>query len=441
MVERVVAFEDGELAPAVLSCLYFFCLLFGYFMLRPLRDAMGLAGGVDELRWLFLGTLGVMVVANLAFAAVASRVSRRVFVPLVYGFGVACLVAFLLAFLVLGSTKSETVGKVFYVWLSVFNLMSTTVFWGFMADVFTREQGKRLFGFIAVGGTIGAICGSLWAGSLTDLLGSVGMFAAASVMYVAAGAIAVVLDSVAQRRDMGAHEHIRIRGVALGGTSWQGLIDVLRSPYLLGIAGYVAIFTIGSTLLYFEKMRIVEAFADTTESRAQLLAWIELGGQVLTVVLQLFLTGRLMRRFGVGALLAVVPIITIVGFIGLAAAPILLMLAAFEVARRAGNFALSKPARETLFTIVPRAEKYKAKGLIDTFVYRGGDTAGTLADMVLAGFGLVAAWLAVPLGAASLGIAIWLGRQEASRAKISKSIEEPLIPGAGPLAAPASPHA
>lgn len=440
-VERLVAFESGEFAPAVLACLYFFCLLFGYFMLRPLRDAMGLSGGVDELRLLFLGTLAVMILANLVFAAVASRVPRRMFVPLVYGFGVACLVVFLLAFLMLGDAKSETVGKVFYVWLSVFNLMSTTVFWGFMADVFTREQGKRLFGFIAVGGTAGAICGSLWAGSLTELLGNVGMFGAASVMYLAAGAMAIVLERVAQRRDMGSHERFHIRGAALGGTSWQGLADVVRSPYLLAIAGYIAVFAIGSTLLYFEKMRIVEAFAESTESRARVLAWIELGGQVLTVVLQLFLTGRLMRRFGVGALLAVVPVVTIVGFIGLAAAPVILVLGAFEVARRAGNFALSKPAREALFTIVPRAEKYKAKGLIDTFVYRGGDTAGALGDMALAGLGLVAAWLAVPLGAASLGIAIWLGRQEASRANISKSIQEPPIPGAGSLAAPASPHA
>jgi len=440
MVERVVAFEAGELAPAVLSCLYFFCLLFGYFMLRPLRDAMGLAGGVDELRLLFLGTLGVMILANLVFAAVASRVSRRVFVPLVYGFGVTSLLGFLAAFLVLGPGGSERAGKVFYVWLSVFNLMSTTVFWGFMADVFTREQGKRLFGFVAVGGTAGAICGSLWAGSLTKVIGNGGMFVAASAMYVAAGVMAVVLDRVAQSRDIGSHEHIRIRGSALGGTSWQGLVDVVRSPYLMAIAGYIAVFAIGSTLLYFEKMRIVEALTDTTESRTQVLAWIELGGQVLTVVLQLFLTGRLMRRFGVGALLGVVPIITIVGFIGLAAAPVIMVLAVFEVARRAGNFALSKPAREALFTIVPRAEKYKAKGLIDTFVYRGGDTAGALADMALAGLGLVAAWLAVPLGATSLGISIWLGRQEISRAKVPKPIEEPPIPGAGSLAAPASPH-
>ncbi|MFI4883531.1 MAG: NTP/NDP exchange transporter [Phycisphaerales bacterium JB064] len=443
LVERVVAFEEGELAPAVLSAVYFFCVLFGYFMLRPLRDAMGLAGGVDSLRRLFLVTLAVMIVANLVFAAVASRVPRRVFVPLVYGFGVACLVGFLLAFLVLGEHRSETVGKVFYVWLSVFNLMATTVFWGFMADIFRKDQAARLFGFIAVGGTAGAICGSAWTGMLADVLGTVGLFAGASVLFVAAGGIAIALDRVAQGRDMGSAEHALAHGAPLGGTSWQGVVDVILSPYLLGIAAYVLLFTVGSTLLYFEKMRIVAAFAEETEARARVLAWIEFGGQTLTVVLQLLLTGRLMRRFGAGALLAIVPIVTILGFVALAFWPIVLVVGAFDATRRAANFALSKPAREALFTIVPRAEKYKAKGLIDTFVYRGGDTVGTLADAGLAAIGLVAAWLVVPLGAASLGLGLWLGRRERDIALDATPMPDPIpepTPGAGSLASPASPQ-
>ncbi|OAB56007.1 hypothetical protein AY599_11240 [Leptolyngbya valderiana BDU 20041] len=440
VVERVVAFEEGELTPAALSAAYFFCLLFGYFMLRPLRDAMGLASGVDSLRLLFLGTLAVMIVANLVFAAIASRVPRRVFVPLVYGFGVACLVAFLLAFLVLGEARSETVGKVFYVWLSVFNLMATAVFWGFMADIFKKPQAARLFGFIAVGGTAGAICGSAWTGLLSEAIGTVGLFAGASFLILCAGALAIVLDRVAEGRRMGSAGHTLDAGGALGGTSWQGVVDVLRSPYLMGIACYVAAFTIGSTLLYFEKMRIIEGFAETIESRAQVLAWIELGGQTLTVLLQLFVTGRLMRRLGVGALLAVVPMVTVIGFVGLAAAPVLLVLAAFEVARRASHYALSKPAREALFTTVPRTDKYKAKGIIDTFVYRGGDTAGTVADAALAAAGLAAAWLAVPLGIGSLVVGVWLGRR--SNDAEPAASPAPDLPGAAPasLASPANTH-
>ncbi len=436
LAERLVAVEPGELAPAVLSAAYFFCLLFGYFMLRPLRDAMGLAGGVDALRLLFLGTLVVMLVANLVFAAVASRVSRRVFVPLVYGFSVVCLVGFLVAFLVLGDQKSETVGNFFYVWLSVFNLMATTVFWGFMADIFTREQSGRLFGFIAVGGTAGAICGSAWTGFLATAIGTTGLFAGASVLILMAGGVALVLDAIATRRRMGSPKHA-LAHMPLGGTSWQGIVDVMRSPYLLGIAGYVAAFTILSTLLYFEKARIVEAFTEGTEARAQVMAWIELGGQVLTVLLQVFLTGRLLRRFGVGALLAIVPVVTIIGFVGLAAAPVLLVLGVFEASRRACHYALSKPARETLFTVVPRADKYKAKGIIDTFVYRGGDTVGTVADAGLVIVGLAAAWLAVPLGVGALLLGVWLGNKEEEGLPELDDTNPAPTPGAAPMASPA----
>lgn len=419
----------------MISAIYFFCLLFGYFMLRPLRDAMGLAGGVDSLRLLFLGTLAVMLVANLAFAALASSVSRRVFVPLVYGLGIVCLVGFLLCFLLLGEQRSEIVGQVFYVWLSVFNLMATTVFWGFMADIFTKSQAARLFGFIAVGGTAGAICGSAWTGLLATRLGPIGLFAGAAVLIGLAGIMAIVLDAIATRRCMGSPEHT-LSDAPLGGTSWQGVVDVLRSPYLLGIASYVAAFTILSTLLYFEKARIVEAFTQDTDARAQVMAWIELAGQTLTVFLQVFLTGRMMRRFGVGALLVIVPVVTIVGFIGLAAAPALLVLAAFEATRRASHFALSKPAREALFTVVPRADKYKAKGIIDTFVYRGGDTVGTAADAGLAALGLAAAWLAVPLGAASLVLGVWLGRRDEHAVHVASAAALDPIPGAAPQASP-----
>ncbi|UYV11296.1 MAG: hypothetical protein NCW75_08260 [Phycisphaera sp.] len=439
-VERVVAFEAGEFAPAVLSALYFYCLLFGYFMLRPLRDTMGLEGGVDSLRLLFLGTLAVMILANLAFAAVASRVARRVFVPLVYGFGVACLLCFLVAFLMLGPGGSEVVGRVFYVWLSVFNLMATAVFWGFMADIFTREQGKRLFGFIAVGGTAGAISGSAWTAGFAKALGDVGLFAGASALILAAGVLAVVLDRVASRRSMGSSDRALADGPSLGGTSWQGVIAVIRSPYLLAIAATVGLFAIASTLLYFEKNRIIEAYTGDAAVRTQLFAVIELGGQILTILLQVFITGRLMRRVGVGWLLAIVPAVTIAGFVALALAPFVLVVGMFEGVRRASHYALSKPARETLFTVVPRADKYKAKGLIDTFVYRGGDSVGALADMALAGIGLVAAWLAVPVGAASLGIAIWLGRQESSTTVQHLPIEDLPTPGSGPLASPASPQ-
>lgn len=423
LVERAVAVEAGELGPALLSALYFFCLLFGYYTLRPLRDAMGLAGGVASLRVLFLVTLGVMILANLVFAAVASRLPRRVFVPLVYGFGVLCLIGFLGVFIAQADTKSVQVGRVFYVWLSVFNLFATMVFWGFMADIFTRGQGTRLFGFIGVGGTAGAICGSAWTGLLTERIGTVGLFACAAGLFALAGGIAVALDRMASRRGMHGGGPEQPAG-PLGGTSWQGLVDTVRNPYLLAIAGTVGLFTIVSTLLYFEKARIIEAYTGDPQARAVAFAWIDFGGQTLTVLLQVFLTGRLMRRLGLGALLAVVPVVTIAGFLLLAAAPAVLIVGAFDAVRRSAHFALSKPAREALFTLVPRVDKYKAKGVIDTFVYRGGDTVGTLADMAIAAAGLVAAWLAVPLGAGSLVLAVCLGRRASSIASEQEGSRE-----------------
>lgn len=404
------ALERREMLPAVLAAAYFFCILAGYFTLRPLRDAMGLEGGVDSLRVLFLVTLAVMVGANLVYGGIVSRVPRRVFVPAVYWFAILCLAAFVWARSNAGPNDTVLLGKVFYVWLSIFNLFAVSVFWGFMADLFTLEQGKRVFGFIAVGGTAGAICGSAWTGAFAESHGIAGLIAAAITCIAAAGVLATTLGSIASRRASRDTTQPAPHDAALGGASWQGIIDVLRSPYLAGIAAYVALFTILSTLLYFEKLRIVADFVQDSETRAAILARIELAGQSATIVIQLFITGRLMRRFGVGALLVVVPAVTVVGFVGLAAFPALITVAAFEAARRACNFALSKPARETLFTTVPRADKYKAKTLIDTFVYRGGDTAGTLADSAFALMGVAVAWLAAPLALAGVWLGLRLGK-------------------------------
>ncbi|MGP1347023.1 MAG: NTP/NDP exchange transporter [Phycisphaerales bacterium] len=430
-IQKLVDFHEGESVPALLSALYFFCLLFGYFMLRPLRDAMGLDDGVDSLHKLFLITLGVMVIANIAYGFVASRVPRRVFVPIVYWIGVACIAGFLAAFLALGEHRSPFVGKVFYVWLSVFNLFAVTVFWGFMADLFTLAQSKRLFGFIGVGGTAGAMCGSAFTGVLAVRLGEAGLFACAAALIAIAGAIATAL---ARRAD--ARTGTRIGG--LRGASWSGLVAIARSPYLMGIAAYVALFTILSTLIYFEKGRIVYAATDDREARAQILAWIEMGGQALTLFIQVFLTGRLMRRLGVGTLLALVPLLTLAGFIALAVIPGLLTIALLDAARRACNHALSKPARETLFTVVPREDKYKAKSAIDTFVYRGGDSIGTLLDMwrthsaaIAASGGLL---LAAPLCLAGVALSFFLGQQEKRRAASTDQTDHaPPFPAPQPL--------
>ena len=422
-LEKIVDMRPGEPAVAFVSACYFFCLLFGYFLLRPLRETMGLEGGVDRLRWLFLGTLVVMIGVNVAYGFVVARFPRRVFVPLVYRFAIACLLVFLGVQLFLGETlanpQSEqdkalarTVGSIFYVWLSVFNVFAVTVFWGFMADVFTLKQGKRLFGFIGVGGTAGAIAGSAVAWQLADEVGPIGLVAGAIVLLELAARFAKWLGPAAQRAaDVAdAAGDAATRGSTLvGGTAWSGLVRVVRSPFLLAIAGYLVIFTVTSTLLYFEKMDVVDRTVEDRNQRTSIFALIELGGQTATILLQLFLTGRLMKALGVGGLLTMVPIVSIIGFTALMLEPTLLVVGIFEAVRRASNFALSKPARETLFTVMTRDDKFKAKSVIDTFVYRGGDVVGTLAHKGLAVAAVAAGVLAIPLGVVGTGLAVWLG--------------------------------
>jgi AAA family ATP:ADP antiporter len=399
-LRRIVDAEPGELAPASLAGLQFFCLLFGYFLLRPLREALGLEGGIDSLRLLFLATVAVMIAANVVYGFVAARLPRGVLVPLVYLGALASLIVFALF---LGNA-GQTVGAVFYVWLSVFNLFAVSVFWSLCADVFTLEQGKRLFGFIGVGGTAGALLGSGVAWGWAERFGSAGILWIAAALIGLTAAISFLLSRWAARGGS--------RGEPVGGLPWAGLTELFRSRYLGAIGATVLIFSVCSTLLYFEKMRIVEAAVEGTEARASVFAAIETASQTLTILLQVFLTGRLMRWLGVGAMLAVVPLITMLGFTALGLLPTLALVTVFEATRRAGNFALSKPARETLFTVVPREDKYKAKSAIDTFVYRGGDTLGTLADKAVAIVALPAAVLAVPLAVAGVALAAWLGREE-----------------------------
>jgi len=410
-IAGLVDVRDGEMVPSSLAAAYFFCLMFGYFMLRPLRESMGLEGGVDSLRVLFLVTLGVMLVVNVGYGWLVSRLTRRVFIPLVYRGAIVCLLVFL-GLLLSGQEAGGIVGRVFYVWLSVFNLLAVSVFWALMADTFTLAQGKRLFGFIGVGGTAGAIAGSAFAWRLAEAIGPVGLMIGAIVLIELAARVA---GRLAGRRSGGLEQRDG-RDQPVGGASWRGLLDVMRNPYLGGIGVYVMLYTVLSTLLYFEKMRIVDAAVSGSDARTSVFAGIELAGQTLTILVQLFLTGRLMRVLGVGVLLAAVPVVTVAGFAALLAAPTLGVLTSFDAVRKASNYALSKPARETLFTVVTRDEKYKAKGVIDTFVYRAGDSVGTLADKGVAAVSVSAGALAIPLAFIGVGLAAWLGWRERGRA-------------------------
>lgn len=414
---RIVDARPDELRALACAFAFHFLVLASYYVLRPIRDEIGAAGGLENLSWLFTATLVAMLGANVLFSAVAARLSRRRFIPLAYRFFIATLAAFYLLMQVAPDAEAW-VGRAFYVWVSVFNLFVVTVFWGFMADVFGSEQGKRLFGFIAVGGTLGAIAGGTLTAALVGQVGSATLLLVSAVLLEGAVWCVKVFPVgaplgatvAAKAAPTGAHAEW-----PLGGTFWSGIAHVFRSPYLLGICAFMLLHSVTSTLVYFQQADIAGAAFTDRGARTAFFAQLDVAVNVLTVLMQVFLTGRLLKWLGVGATLALLPVVSLGGFVAMAFAPSLALLAGFQIGRRAVNYALSRPAREVLFTVLPREDKYKAKAFTDTFVYRAGDQVGawTYPLLRLLGVGLAGvSAVAVPLAAGWVALSVWLGRRQ-----------------------------
>ncbi len=382
-IKRLFNIEDRELGPALLSGLLFFLILCGYYILRPLREEMGLNGGVRNLPWLYLANLGIMLALAPVFGAVATRWARRTFVPAVYLFFMTNMLMFFVAMKVVPDSGEVMLGRVFYVWVSVYNMWAVSLFWAFMADGFGLESSKRLFGLIAVGGSLGAVLGSSITSLFVEAAGRSNLILVSAVFMLAAAMVIIRLGRRLPGTAATRHGETTDRG-----HFWSGMSDFLRSPYLLAIGAYLFLFSLSSTFLYFEQAEIVDAAVSTREAKARIFANIDVWVNVLTFFIQIFLTGRLISRLGVGGVLLILPALTVVGFLGLSIAPVLPVLVAFQIMRRAANYALSRPARETLFTIVSRDQKYKAKSFIDTFVYRGGDMLGASAFAALGSLGM-----------------------------------------------------
>ena len=416
---RVVNVRPGEVQALLWSFAYFFCLLAGYYVLRPLRDEMGIAGGVRNLPWLFTATFFVMLAVVPVFGAVVARLPRRVFIPLVYHFFVANIIIFwLLLTLDIGKLH---VARVFFVWISVFNLFAVSVFWSFMADLFASEQGKRLFGFIAAGGSAGALLGPTLTVWLAVPLGPVNLLIVAALLLEAAVLCALRLEAAAPQLRAGspAAAPAAPDAAGLGGGWLAGIAMVLRSPYLAGIALWVALLSLAGTFLYFQQANIVAAASDDPAVRTRIFATIDLAIGILTLIVQFFATGRLIQRFGAGPAAALLPFVFCLGFLALWATPMLWVVIAFQAAQRAANFAISNPAREVLFTVLEREEKYKAKNVIDIVVFRGGDALSGWLFAALRGAGLdlgAISLVTVPVTAAWLALALALGRMHEKRA-------------------------
>jgi len=423
LLRRCVDVEAGEVRATLLGFCWFFCLLGGYYLLRPLRDALGLAGGAQELQWLFSGTFVAMLMLVPLFGALVARLPPRRFVPLAYRFFTASIVVF--GVLIARDVQSVWVGRVFFVWISVFNLFVVSIFWSVLADRFSNAQGRRLFGFIAAGGTAGTFAGPALAATLVSTVGPVALTLGAALLLEAAlrcfhGLHPRATGSAALDAGRGAGEGEGEGDAArpLGGGVFAGLGLIVRSPYLLGLCGYLLLHTAASTFLYFEQGRIVaDAFADTA-SRTRFFALVDLGVSTSTLLLQVFVTGRLMKRLGLGTALLLLPVASALAFVAVAWSPALLVLAGAQALRRACDYAIARPAREVLFTVVSREAKYKAKNAIETVVYRGGDAASGWLSSGLGALGIGFAGLAaiaIPLSAAWALLSLWLAREQERR--------------------------
>jgi len=422
LLQRLTQVRRGETAAVVASALSFFFILTALMVIRPAREALGMQRGIEAVRWLFIGTAVVTLAVNPVFALLVSRYRRIVFITATYVFFALSLLGFYLVLVSAPTAIGEASGMVFFVWFSVFNLFSTMVFWALMADRFSLDQSKRLFGVISVGGSLGAIVGPWLASQLVSRIGTAGLLpvAAASLGLAVAAAWAVTrlhARNPEATTDPSAAPNVDERTV-IGGSAWQGFRAVFSSPYLLGIAGYVLTLTVIGTFIYFTRLQMVAALGSDLDMRTTVFARIDLYTQSTTLVLQALVTGHLMKRLGVHVALALLPITVALGFVGLAISAslgaVIILQAAFSAIQRA----IVRPARETLFTVVPREDKYKAKSFIDTFVYRVGDVVGAQVEGLLGrlAVGLTAlVAVTVPLAIVWGVLGVWLGRAQHRR--------------------------
>jgi len=402
----------SERAALALGFAFHFCVLASYYLVRPLRDALGLEGGADQLQWLFTATFAVMLLMVPVFGALASRLPATRFVPLIYRVIAASMLVF--GLLIANQVAPVTVGRVFFVWISIYNLFIVSIFWSVLVDRFSSEQGRRLFGCIAAGGTLGTFIGPLLAATMATRLGPVALTVAAALLLEIA--VHCYRGLLARTQSQSGKPLLDER--RLGGSMLAGITLILRSPYLLGLVLFMLLHTSAATLLYFEQGRIVAGSYADTGSRTQFFAIVDLIVSALTLTLQLLLTAPLIRLVGIGGALLAMPLATIVAFAAMAMAPVPATVALAQGLRRAVEFALVRPAREVLWTVVSREEKYKAKNVIETLVYRGGDAASGWLSAGLtalgAGFGLVAL-VVVPFAGVWGGLCLWLARRQAQQ--------------------------
>jgi ATP:ADP antiporter, AAA family len=413
LLNKIIDVGPSEI-PALAWCwLFIFSLLSSYYILRPIRDQMGVAGGVNNLQWLFTGTLIGMLVLNLPFSYLVKTYPREKFIAISYRFFSANILLFALALYSATPEQTIWIGRIFFIWTSIFNLFVVSIFWQMIVDIFTSEQGKRLFGFIAAGATLGAISGSVFTVSTVEHMApGFLMIGAALMLEVAVFCVRRLsrLSAVLASRPQADQQQQPIGGTLLG-----GIRDALSSGYLLNVSLFLLLYAVTSTFLYFQQAAVVSHSFQSRAAQTALFATVDLGVNVLSLIAQLFLTGRILKRFGVATTLSLLPVFSILGFGAIAFLPTLSSVVGFQLFRRAGNFAIARPTREVLFTVLPREDRYKAKSFIDTVVYRLGDQIGAWSFALLTALGLGLTQVSIVAAAISgfwLVNSLWLGRRQ-----------------------------
>ncbi len=430
MLQRLVAVRPEEVRAVFWCWLYIFALFSSYYIMRPIREQMGVAGGVNNLPWLFTGTLAGMLLLNLPFAYLVKKLPRSRFIPLTYRFFAANIVLFALALHLASPDQTIWIGRIFFIWISVYNLFVVSVFWQVNVDLFSPEQGKRLFGFIAVGATAGGIVGSSITASLAHyvsptflLIGAVillevAVFAASRLLRLSPDLhhdrAARAAESAPRSAGQGHHDKTgNADERPVGGGVFAGILHAFRSPYLASVGAFLLLYAVTSTFVYYLQADIVSQSFKDRDAQTAFFASIELGVSALALIVQLFLSGRVIALLGVSLALTLLPALTMAGFAALALTPSLAAIAVFQVMRRAADYAITRPAREVLYTVVSREDRYKAKGFIDTVVYRVGDQLGIWTSPWLSEIGARAVPLvAMAFTAGWLGVALWLGRRQ-----------------------------
>ena len=387
LFKAVAKVDPQEIRAVLASFAFFFFLMASYFILRPLRDTMGTVYGVAHLQELFTGTFIVSFIVAPIYAGLASRIRLATFLPWVYGFIAVTMVVFYVLFR--AAPDNRWIAAAFYVWLSTFNLLTISVFWSMMADTFSKAQAKRLFGFIAAGGTLGTIAAPAFTVLFVKAVGTNTLLLISAAGFLATAFLVRVVEN--EKRKLAAQDSDAQKTSMdrkLGGNPFDGFVLLFKSPYLLMIALFLLLMTWISTVIYFQLADTISHEFASKAARTQAFATIDLAVNSAAVLIQLFGTGRFIQRFGVTAGLLLNPVIMVIAFLAVAFSPVLLVLGGIQVVRRVAEYAIAKPSRDMLFTAVDQQAKYKAKNVIDTVVYRFGDLTSSWISSAILPFGV-----------------------------------------------------